>query len=94
MPLLTNSQHLVAMAVSGKVSQPGLRHPGYIPHAEGQAMVLPGMSGVVYNVKVGHPAFGWAADHVEPGVSIANPDHMADFALHYLTCIGNRAVVT
>jgi hypothetical protein len=94
MPLVTNKSQLVEMAVRGNVTQPGLRYPGYIPHANGEAMVLPGMSGVVYNVKVGHPAFGWAADHVEPGVSIMNTNHEAEFALHYLSCIGNKAVVT
>jgi len=52
------------------------------------------MAGVVYNARVGDPAFGWAADHLEPGVSIANPDSDAEFALHYLTCIGNKATIT
>lgn len=94
MPLLTNKAQLVAVAVSGAVSQPTLRHPGYTLNASGQGRVLPGMAGVVYNVKVGHPAFGWSADHVEPGVSIANPNAGAEFALHYLSCIGNRAIVT
>ena len=51
------------------------------------------MYGVAYNARVGDRAFGWAGDHVEPGVSIANPDEKADFALHYLTCIGNEATV-
>ena len=45
MPLLTNKAQLVEMAVSGSVTQPGLRYPGYIPNAQGQAQVLPGMSG-------------------------------------------------
>jgi hypothetical protein len=48
----------------------------------------------VYNARVGDPAFGWAGDHVEPGTSIANPDSAPEFALHYLTCMGNEAVVT
>ena len=52
------------------------------------------MSGVVYNVRTGDPAFGWAGDHVEPGVSIAAAEEGNDFALHYLTCMGNEAVVT
>ena len=82
------------MAVSGSVSHPALRHPGYVPDNDGVATVLPGMAGVVYNVRVGDPAFGWAADHVEPGVSIARADEGGDFALHYLTCIGNEATVT
>ncbi|CAN5895810.1 DUF4438 domain-containing protein [soil metagenome] len=52
------------------------------------------MAGVLYNIRVGDPAFGWAGDHVEPGVSVVSSDLEIDFALHYLTCIGNRAVVT
>lgn len=94
MPLRTNENQLVQMAVCGNISQPTLRYPGYIPDSSGTARVLPGMAGVVYNARVGDPAFGWAGDHVEPGVSIANPNAAAEFALHYLTCIGNRAVVT
>jgi hypothetical protein len=90
--LRTNANQLVEMAVTGHVSQPTLRYPGYVPDAHGQATLLPGMAGVVYNVR--DPAFGWAADHVEPGVSVAHPGEGADFALHYLSCIGNAAVVT
>jgi hypothetical protein len=82
------------MAVFGTISQPSLRYPGYTLDMHGVGRVLPGMSGVVYNARVGDPAFGWAGDHVEPGVSIANSDGGADMALHYLTCIGNRAIVT
>ena len=94
MSLRTNQDQLVKMAVHGKVSQPGLRYPGYIPDTGGNATILPGMAGVVYNGRVGDPAFGWASDHLEPGVSIDNEDPFPDFALHYLTCIGNKAVVT
>lgn len=92
--LRTNATKLVEMAVAGRVSQPTLRYPGYIPDSKGISTVLPGMAGVVYNVRVGDAAFGWAADHVEPGVSIAHGDEGRDFALHYLTCVGNEAVVT
>ncbi|MBK9121738.1 MAG: DUF4438 domain-containing protein [Chloroflexi bacterium] len=89
----TNESHLVAMAVTGNISQPSLRYPGYTLDNSGIGRVWPGMSGVVYNARVGDPAFGWAGDHVEPGSSIANPDAAAEFALHYLTCMGNRAIV-
>lgn len=94
MSLRTNEAQLVAMAVTGNVSQPSLRYPGYTLDTNGVGRVWPGMAGVVYNARVGDPAFGWAGDHVEPGVSIANPDAAAEFALHYLSCIGNKAVVT
>jgi hypothetical protein len=92
--LKTNAKDLVAMAVAGAVTQPTLRQPGYIPNNDGLGVILPGMSGIVYNVRTGDPAFGWAGDHVEPGVSIAAANEGADFALHYMSCIGNRAVVT
>ena len=90
----TNVDQLVMMAVAGAVSQPSLRSPGYIPNNDGKSVLLPGMSGITYNVRTGDPAFGWAGDHVEPGVSIASADEGNDFALHYLTCMGNEAVVT
>ena len=48
MGLATNADQLVEMAVVGYVSQPTVR--GYIPHASGEAMILPGMSGFIYNV--------------------------------------------
>lgn len=92
--LRTNAEHLVEMAVCGNVSAPSLRYPGYTLDQYGVGAVLPGMAGVVYNARVGDPAFGWAGDHVEPGASIANPDNAAEFALHYLTCMGNTAIVT
>lgn len=94
MPLATNESQLVEIAVTGNISQPTLRPGGYTLDDKGIGRVLPGMSGVVYNARVGDPAFGWSGDHVEPGVSIANPDNAAEFALHYLTCMGNKAVVT
>lgn len=94
MALATNASKLVEMAVTGNLSPPTLRYPGYTQDTEGKGHVLPGMSGITYNARVGDAAFGWAGDHVEPGASIANPDTAAEFALHYLTCIGNTAVVT
>ena len=42
--------------------------------ADGTPFVPVGAGGICYNVKVGMAAMGWAADQVEPGVSIANPD--------------------
>ncbi len=90
----TNESQLVEIAVTGNITQPSLGYPGYTLNDKGVGRVLPGMSGVVYNARVGDPAFGWTGDHVEPCASIANPDPAAEFALHYLTCMGNRAMVT
>ncbi|SHI66355.1 DUF4438 domain-containing protein [Wenxinia saemankumensis] len=91
----TNRSSLVRMAVAGSVTTPSVRPGQYIPHPNGRAAVLPGMFGVTYNVRCGDRAFGWAGDHVEPGVSIDDDaDGGRHHALHYLTCIGNDCVVT
>ena len=89
-----NTSDLVEMAVAGQVSQPAIRQGAYLHWPDGRATTLPGMYGIVYNARVGDRAFGWAADHLEPGVSIAHGDERADYALHYLTCIGNEAEIT
>lgn len=94
MSLATNADQLVEMAVIGFVSQPTMRPGGYIPSSSGEAVVLPGMSGFIYNARVGDNAFGWAADHLEPGASTAHPELDKDYAMHYLTCIGNKAMIT
>lgn len=90
----TNSADLVCMGVTGFISAPTLERTTYRPDTEGLGTVLIGMSGVVYNARVGDPAYGWAGDHVEPGASIAHPNSDIDHAMHYLTCIGNEAIVT
>ena len=91
--LLWNFDDLVEMAVTGQVSQPALRRGGRTPWPDGVSVFLPGMYGISYSARVGDRAFGWAGDHVEPGVSIAHADERADYALHYLTCIGNEAEI-
>ncbi len=88
----TNKNRLVKMAVIGEISPPKLS-PGYRPDNAGRSTIPIGMAGIAYNVRVGDPAFGWEADHLEPGVSIHNPDEQQDYAMHYLTCVGNQAVV-
>ncbi|HID17918.1 TPA: DUF4438 domain-containing protein, partial [Candidatus Bathyarchaeota archaeon] len=87
-----NEDRLVKVAVVGEVSSPVMRYP-YRVSARGEPMVLPGVGGIRYNLRVGDPAVGWMADHVEPGVSIKNSDGNANMALNVLSCIGNEAVV-
>lgn len=96
MPALkSNEDTLVEMAVAGVITTPSVRPGQYIPHPDGRATVLPGMYGITYNVRCGDRAFGWAGDHVEPGVSIDDDANSGrHHALHYLSCIGNDAMVT
>ena len=91
----TNEATLVEMAVAASITTPAVRPGQYIPHPDGRGAVLPGMYGITYNVRCGDRAFGWAGDHVEPGVSIDDDgDSGRHHALHYLNCIGNSARVT
>ena len=91
--IISNSNSLIKMVVAGYVSQPSFKNPGYIPDNDGKSVIYPGMFGVVNNVKIGDKAFGWAGDHIEPGVSIDSEHINEHFALHYMVCIGNKAIV-
>lgn len=89
--LHTNKPQVVKWSVQGKI-----HHPvggGYRITHEGVPMILPATGGISYNVKIGDSAFGWAGDHVEPGVSIRNEDNNENAALMTFACIGNEARV-
>ena len=74
-----------------------MSHPtwsgSYAVDDHGRPMLLPGMSGVVANVRVGDPVFPWAGDHLEPGVSAGNDDRGRHQALQFLACLGNTVRV-
>jgi len=88
-----NLGELVAAAVVGQVTTPVMAENPYEVGADGTPFVPVGAGGICYNVKVGMAAMGWAADQVEPGVSIANPAASANDALAVFACVGNPAVV-
>jgi hypothetical protein len=71
----------------------GTMNNPYVPDTEGRPAVLFGMAGITYNCRVGDSAYGWEADHIEPGISISHPVQMHDDAMHYLTCLGNEVVI-
>jgi hypothetical protein len=97
--LRTNVDRLVKISVVGEVASPVFGRSIYNISAHGDPIVLPGVGGITYNVRVGDLACGWEADHVEPGVSIENKENDprygqgANTALNVLACIGNEAVV-
>ncbi|MBT0159797.1 DUF4438 domain-containing protein [Candidatus Bathyarchaeota archaeon A05DMB-2] len=96
--LRTNADKLVRISVMGEVASPTLRSV-YNVSATGTPSVLPGVGGITYNIRVGDPACGWEADHVEPGVSAENKENdprsgqAANTAFNVLSCIGNEAIV-
>jgi len=94
--LKTNADKVVKVSVQGKVAYPaGSRRYGV--DAEGRPFLLPSIGGISYNVKIGDPAFGWAGDHIEPGVStLVDGEKRYDFpntSYHFYSCVGNEAVV-
>lgn len=89
----TNAHRLPAQVLVGEVRPPTGDRFGYRVDGDGTAFLLPGMGGVTLGVRVGDPATGHAADHLEPGLSVGHPDPAADRALQYLACVGNEATV-
>jgi len=88
----TNKDKLVIQSVSGDIAHPP-RTAAYRVSSEGAPLVLPGVGGIVYNVKIGDSALGWVGDHIEPGVSIKNSDTKFNEALNTIACVGNEAKV-
>lgn len=97
--LKTNVDKLVKISAFGEVVSPVIGRSVYNVSAEGVPMVLPGVGGITYNIRVGDPACGWEADHVEPGVSVENKENDPRFgqganaAFNVLSCVGNEAFV-
>jgi hypothetical protein len=97
--LRTNADKLVKISVMGEVASPVVGRSIYSISATGTPAVLPGVGGITYNLRVGDPACGWEADHVEPGVSVENKENDprygqgANAAFNVLSCVGNEAIV-
>jgi hypothetical protein len=97
--LRTNVDRLVKLSVVGEAVSPLVNRNVYTISPQGEPVILPSLGGITYNVRVGDPACGWQADHVEPGVSVENRENDprsglgANVALNVLTCVGNEAVV-
>jgi hypothetical protein len=85
-------------SVVGQVSSPTFSRTPYVISADGRPLVLPSVGGITYNVRVGDPAIGWSADHVEPGASIINTEKSIgswspNSGLNTLVCAGNEVKI-
>ena len=64
---------------------------------DGNPFLLPSIGGITVNIQVGDPAFGWAGDHVEPGVSCTadtkKPFEHPNVGLQIYACVGNSATI-
>ncbi len=90
--LRTNKDRLVMMAVQGQIAPPQQWEIFEVDH-QGKAFALPSTGGITYNVKVGDSAFGWAGDHIEPGVSTYSDlkSSKANAGFQFFACVGNIA---
>lgn len=93
MAIRTNRDELVVGAVIGEATSAATNSGIYEVSFEGEPLILPSVGGITPNVRVGDSAFGFAADHIEPGVSARNPDERLNTAFNTLACIGNEAIV-
>jgi hypothetical protein len=89
----TNADRLVTQVLAGEVWPPLADRHGFRVGPDGRPFLLPGMGGVTLGVHCGDPATGYAGDHVEPGLSVRHRDPAANYALQYLSCVGNTVVV-
>ena len=90
--LRTNKEALPILLVQGEVRHSRSSQTFRI-NTEGEPFILPATGGITYNAKIGDPCCGWAADHLEPGVTTRNSDEAFNAAYSSLSCIGNTAIV-
>jgi len=93
--LTTNVAQLVKISVQGEIANPampGLPASPYMVSADGEPMIVPTFGGLVYNVQLGDRALGWAAELIQPGVSIKSSGN-ANAALGVFACLGNKVRV-
>jgi hypothetical protein len=96
--LKTNREQLICQSVIGEITSPlGGVNP-YRINPEGHSAIYPGVGGITYNLRIGDPACGFFADHVEPGVSISNFTQFQgqpgpNRALNLFSCAGNLATI-
>lgn len=89
----TNKEHLVIISVQGKVDHPSMTNSAYYVGYDGYGRITVGTGGITYNYKIGDSCMGIEGDHIEPGVSLKNPNERENNALQALACIGNKATI-
>ncbi len=81
-----NRDDLPILLVQGKV-----RHSkgaqAYRHTIDGEPFTLPATGGITFNAKIGDRCVGWAADHLEPGVTARNENDEYNAALQGLSCV-------
>ncbi|TLS67874.1 DUF4438 domain-containing protein [Mariprofundus erugo] len=94
MSLKTNRKQLVMTAVQGGVA-PAHQWAPFEVGSGGEVFSWPSTGGITYNVKIGDSVFGWAGEHIEPGVSstLSHSNRKVEAGYHFLACCGNQVRV-
>jgi len=90
----TNRENLLEVALKGEITHSAVA-PSYTTGWDERPRLGLGRGGIVYNVKVGDPCFGWAmGEKVEPGASADGVGEAREKgAFRNLSCVGNRVRV-
>lgn len=90
----TNRDNLLEVALIGEITHSAVA-PSYTTGWDQRPRIGLGQGGIVYNVKVGDPCFGWEmGEKVEPGASTDGVgDEREKGAFRNLSCVGNRVKV-
>lgn len=91
----TNEKKLVEFLLECKPGHPSASKGFNVDH-QGLPFQLPSIGGITLNIEVGDSAFGWAGDHIEPGVSCrwgTKPYDKPNQSLQILSCSGNKATI-
>jgi len=87
----TNKDSLLEVALVGEITHPAVEGT-YMTGWDGAPQMGLGRGGIVYNVKIGDPCFGWAwGEKVEPGASadgVGNDREKGSF--RNLSSVGNK----
>lgn len=89
----TNKQQVVKQSIQGSIHHPTMKNNGYWVGYDGKGRICVGTGGITYNYKIGDGCMKIPGDHVEPGVSLKNPDANENTALQTLACVGNEATI-
>jgi hypothetical protein len=94
--LKTNEKNVVEFILQCQPGQPRMFN-GWEIDRHGEAFILPSIGGITLNMQVGDSAFGWAGDHLEPGVSCTADTHKPfehpNNSFQLYSCVGNKAKV-
>ena len=95
--LKTNETRVIEFLLQCQPGPPRAAGSWGVDH-QGKPFILPSIGGITLNVQVGDPAFGWAGDHIEPGVSCTadtkKPLEHPNVSVQLFACAGNKAKVT